>query len=364
MAANSHHPQFSWADIAQWAEQGLITQAQADAIRQYVEASGRGAERAQAEVEQRPGLNLITIAYYFGAFMILLAYTFFVGIQWESLSPGGQLAITAVTIGILGSVGTFLRRSGFTMAGNLLIFAGTGIVPLLVYTLQLWAGRWPDYGSLAHEDFYRLVRPQRVFMEIISIIVSVAVVAWIRFPLVVLLPAFWSWYLSMDLVSWIIHSNGWNWGDTQLTVGTIIGVAIIAVGVLLQRYTRKDYSLWLYLFGHITVLANLSTLALAHEGAVSLLFLASYLAFVIASVWLQRRIFLVFGALGCYSYVSYLAFQVFDSALGFTFALAVIGLLIVITAVGYQKYVRGWLEQRLGRYQRTPLTTQPLQQID
>ncbi|MBL8046626.1 MAG: hypothetical protein JNL09_08800, partial [Anaerolineales bacterium] len=75
-----------------------------------------------------------------------------------------------------------------------------------------------------------------------------------------------------------------------------------------------------------------------------------YVAFVIASVWLQRRVFLVFGAIGCYSYLSYLAFQVFDGSLGFIFTLGSIGLLIVLTAVGYQKYLRPWLENLLARY--------------
>ena len=83
MAAQLTNPRFTWADIAQWTEQRLITPEQADAIRQYVEASGTVDEQAQAGPEQRPGLNLVTIAYYFGAFMILLAYTFFVGLQWE-----------------------------------------------------------------------------------------------------------------------------------------------------------------------------------------------------------------------------------------------------------------------------------------
>ncbi len=36
--------------------------------------------------------------------------------------------------------------------------------------------------------------------------------------------------------------------------------------------------------------------------------------------------------------------------LGFVFALGCIGLLIVLTAVGYQKYARNWLAQLIGKY--------------
>lgn len=71
---------------------------------------------------------------------------------------------------------------------------------------------------------------------------------------------------------------------------------------------------------------------------------------MIASVWLQRPGFLVFGALGCYGYASYLAFETFSGSTGFPIALAVIGFLIVLTAVLFQRYVRTWLGARVGRY--------------
>jgi hypothetical protein len=76
-------------------------------------------------------------------------------------------------------------------------------------------------------------------------------------------------------------------------------------------------------------------------------FLAIYLGFVVASVWLQARVFLVFGALGCYAYVSKLAFDVFVGSLGFVFGLALVGLLILLSAVGYQRYVQLWLTRQL-----------------
>ena len=103
---------------------------------------------------------------------------------------------------------------------------------------------------------------------------------------------------------------------------------------------------WFYLFGHIIVLCHFAALALDDEGILSLLFIIVYLAFVVASVWLQSRLFLVFGALGSYGYLCYLAFEIFDGALGFVFALAFVGLIVVLSAVGYQKYARPWLEDR------------------
>ena len=77
---------------------------------------------------------------------------------------------------------------------------------------------------------------------------------------------------------------------------------------------------------------------------------ALYLSFVIASVLLQRRVFLVFGAFGCYAYTSYLAFRVFQGSLGFVFTLAFVGFVIILSTVAYQRFVRAWLELRFMRF--------------
>jgi hypothetical protein len=48
-------------------------------------------------------------------------------------------------------------------------------------------------------------------------------------------------------------------------------------------------------------------------------------------------------------YVSYLAFEVFGASLGFPIVLLFLGILIVLGAVGFQRYVRPWLERRFER---------------
>jgi hypothetical protein len=341
---------FTLADLEQWVEKGLITPEQLTNIRSHIEAAGSVAEQVQAGPERRKGLNFVSLAYYFGGFMILLAYTIFMGLQWESLEFTGQIAISLFTIVVLWAIGYFLQRSGFRIAGGLLIFAGTGIVPLFVFTVQRALGIWPDDQTYAYMEFYRIVAQTWILLELISIGVAVIVIWRVRFTLISLLIAFWTWFLSMDITRWVSQSDYWTWSDREQIVSTTIGVGMLGLGVWLQRRTKQDYSFWFYLFGHIIVLSHLSALTLNREGFLGIVYLAVYISFVVASVWLQRRVFLVFGAIGCYSYLSYLAFRVFEGALGFVFALGVIGLLIVLTAVGYQKYLRSWLENQLARY--------------
>jgi hypothetical protein len=152
----------------------------------------------------------------------------------------------------------------------------------------------------------------------------------------------------MDLTEAVTGHDDFAWSQVEWSVGAAVGLVMLATGVWLQRRRgSQDWSFWFYLFGHVAVLGNLAALALDDGPVLGLLFLTVYLGFVVASVWLQARVFLVFGALGCYAYVSKLAFDVFAGSLGFVFSLALVGLLIVLSTVGYQRYVHRWLAQHL-----------------
>lgn len=339
---------FSNEDLDKWVEEGLITPEQITNIRAYVESKGSIEEQSSAGVEQKRGLNFISLAYYFGGFMILLAYTIFMGLEWEKLGFTRQIIYSLGTIIVLWGIGYLLQTKGFRNAGGLLIFAGTGIVPLLVSVIQRAIGWWPD-KNFAYRDFYRYIAQTWVPLELISIAITVFVIWRIRYTLLTLLIAFWAWFLSMDLTRWITKSTSWSWSDVEQTVSVIMGIGMLALGIYLQRKAKEDYSFWFYLFGHLLILSFFSSLTLDREGVLGIIYFVVYLLFVIASVWLQRRVFLVFGAIGCYGYLSYLAFQVFEGALGFVFALGGIGLLMVLSAVGYQKYARPWLEKQFRR---------------
>ncbi len=349
MADVENIPRFSLADLDRWVARGLIQPDQARALREDLGVASPGAAAEGRPPARQAGLSLVTIAYYFGAFMILLAYTIFVGLQWDGMGWGGQLAVACGTVAVLLGIGAVLRRAGYLLGGNLLVFAGVGVVPLAAYTILRAAGWWPDSaGADEYRDFYRTINGNWLAVEIASIAAAAVAAWWIRFPLLTLLIGFWGWYLSMDLTRAVVGTDD-AWDRPEWIVGAFVGAVMVAVGVVLQRRSGdRDWSPWLYGFGHAVALGNLGALALDDGGWLGLLFFAIYLGVVVASVWLQSRIFLAFGALGCYAYVAKLAFDTFGGSLGFTFGLALAGLLVVLSAVGYQRYARPWLERRFG----------------
>lgn len=338
--AQHAHPPLTWNDVDRWAEFGLISAEQLEALKRYSESVGHRAAPTNR-------FNLITIACYFGAFMVLLAYTLFMGMQWETLGTAGQLGIAVGSAAGLVGLGAVLRRKQARLAGNLLLFAAVGITPLIVYTIQNALGFWPQSASLAYRDFYHLIRWQWLGMEVVSIIVGLIAVWCIRFPLFMLLVAFWSWYLSMDITRLIMGTSDWLWELPERVVGLMVGLALVGIGVALQGRRKQDYSFWLYFFGNLLLYTHLSALALDEGGWFGLALLVISLGAVVASVALQRRVFLVFGALGCYTYVGYLAFNVFADTLGFPIVLAAVGVFTVVSAVAVQHVLRRWQAQTI-----------------
>jgi hypothetical protein len=348
---------FDLTDLERWREQGLISADQVREISRYAGAEGVEETPMSSPSRRARRLDVASIAYYFGGFMILFAYTIFMGIQWEAVGKVGQVLIASMTISLLWGLGALLRRRGYSLGGNMLVFVGTGIVPLWIYTVEHLIGVWPRIGE-DYEDFFRDVQPSWVSMELGAIAVA-AVVLWkVRFSLIGLLISFWAWYLSMDFARWIFGGSARDWGSTAAeATSCVIGLGLIGLGVALQRRLGEDISLWFYLFGHLAVICPFTALALEHKTILGLLaFPAFYAGVVVASVWLQRKVFLVFGAIGIYGYVSYLASEIFHGALGFTFGLALVGLVIIFSAVWYQKSARQSLERF---FERHPLSTGP-----
>lgn len=339
--------------VATWCDAGIITDDQATKIIAYERGREGQVVPSPASAEPEPPrrrLQLGSIISYIGGFLILFALTIFIGLDWESMSRAAQFFWALAAVGGLWGAGFLLRQfESSRLGGNLLIFAGAGAVPLLIYTFQRLVGWWPTEETLEYEDFYDRILAVWIVMELVSMAAAIALARLIRFPLMLLLAGFWGWYLGMDVARWIRGDDHdfWSGNDDHHWAGVVIGLVIIGAGLELARRHLRPYAFWLLLFGNLTLLGHLGDIALDEDfGPASLLFLLVSLAGVVLSVVTQFRVFLVFGALGLYAWVCYLVFDTFDDASSVTLGLVLIGAFIVLTGIGYQK----WLEPALERW--------------
>ena len=61
------------------------------------------------------------------------------------------------------------------------------------------------------------------------------------------------------------------------------------------------------------------------------------MSLILLSVLLQRRMFVVFGAMGVFGYVGHLAWEIFEDSLLFPFVLSTTGLAIIALGILYAK---------------------------
>jgi len=142
--------------------------------------------------------------------------------------------------------------------------------------------------------------------------------------------------MSMDLTPLIYGRSDFTWNQ-RLWVSLWFGLAFLVVSFLVDRRTRDDYAFWGYLFGTLAFWGGLSLMDSQSEVS-KLLYCLINVVLMLISVLLDRRVFIVFGALGVFGYLGHLAYTVFKDSLLFPFALSALGLAIIWLGIYYQRY--------------------------
>ena len=108
-----------------------------------------------------------------------------------------------------------------------------------------------------------------------------------------------------------------------------------------RQWQGPDYGFWLSFFGLLAFWGGLSLLHAGNErGALLYAFINVLLIFV--GVVLDRRAFVVFGALGFNGYLGHLAWEVFAQSALFPFVLSAFGLFVIACGVLYARQGAAW----------------------
>lgn len=318
--------------LTQAVSRGIITD------EQYHKIIALDSEAGSAVGERKKGLNYIMAFYYFGALIIIFAFTYFLVSQWESLPTGAILAIALAFQFVCFGMGLYLRKKlNYKVAGGLLVTAAVAITPLVVYSLEKMFGIWPKEPGrhdVGYSGYWRLIKPCWVYIEGITLIVVFVTLRWVRFSFLAVVIGHTAWFLSMDLVEIILGVP--DYGEARKWVSIIIGAAMIGAGRLLNRKTEEDYSLWLFLYGALIFTGATAFTWLDNE-LNALLVLITHIMLVVMSIRWQMTSLMVFGALGIYIYLGHLAWEIFRDSPFFPISLALIGLLMILGTVSFQR---------------------------
>ncbi|MGE0752231.1 MAG: hypothetical protein AB7K64_16770 [Variibacter sp.] len=294
--------------------------------------------------------DLAHLLWYAGALIVMTALGLFSTIAFSAIGGAG-LAATAIVYALaFGAAGHFLwHRRKLTVPGGLLIAVAVAMVPLAVYGVQDALGAWPAETPVGTvRDFYIWVRAGWLPMELITIAAALIALYFYPFPFIVSIIAFALWFMSMDLAP-ALYGKALTW-ETRATVSLWFGLAVLVVAWAADL-TRSGgrFAFWLHLFGLMAFWGGLSLMDSGSEFAKFGYCLINVVLLLLA-VFLGRRAYAVFGAIGIAAYLGDLSARVFKDSALFPFALSLIGIAVIALGLLYyrkQAQITAWLETNL-----------------
>lgn len=289
----------------------------------------------QSQPEPSPGFNLTNVLYYFGGLIAIGAMTLFMNLSWENFGGWGifYLCLLYACLGIC--LTTIFRNKGLAIPAGICATFVICLTPLAIYGLQVGMNWWPD--SSTYRDYHLYVKWNWLFMELGTLMVGV-ILAWIyRYPFMVMPIAFTLWYMSMDIAA-MLDENYISF-ELRALVSMYFGLATVLLAFWVDIRSRHsgDYAFWLYLFGVIAFWGGLTSQSSDSELS-KFLYLCINLLMIGVGVILVRKVFVIFGAIGCAIYLGHLANNVFKDSTLFPVALTAIGILIIYLGVLWQKH--------------------------
>jgi hypothetical protein len=297
-----------------------------------------------------PRFDLTHVLWYVGALIIIGAMGLFTN---DAFNRMGGWALTACGLGyaiVGGLAGHYLwTKKSLRIPGGLLISVAVSMVPMIIYGIQdaldLWRFAQGDPGE--YHNFYPYINGSWIYMEIATVAVA-AIAAWFyRFSFILFIAAVALWFFSMDVAVWFtrpalgIYDYNFDF-NTRRMVSIIVGlVAIIVSWAMdltqdLKRRGESDMAFWLHIAGAAAFWGGLT----ASDGGTELqkfIYLLINIGLLGLSLFLNRRIYAVFGGMGIATYLGQLAFNTFKDMILFSFALSAIGLLIIFLGLMLHK---------------------------
>jgi hypothetical protein len=243
---------------------------------------------------------------------------------------GGALAAIALVYAVaLAAAGDRLWRRGLLVPGGLLITIAVTMAPLFINGVQHglgWAGA-PQRDFRDLYEFCRMARGSWVPVELAAIAAGLVALRFYRFPFLVAPVAAALWALSMDVAPWILGDPSPDWRLRRL-VSVWFGLGTMILAWAIDLRSRGDFAFWLHLFGTLAFWGGLTALDSDREIA-RFIYCLINIGLVGLGLFLQRRVYALFGGLGIALYLHHLAERVFADSLLYFLALSLIGLAVL-----------------------------------
>lgn len=281
-----------------------------------------------------PSFDLTHVLYYMGGLVAIGAMTLFMNLGWESFGGWGIVAIS-IAYALLGiGLTEKCKEKGYVIPAGICATFVVALTPLATYGFQQAMGWWPD--DTVYREYHRYIRYHWLYLELATLVVGAIVVWRYRYPFLLMPIAVTLWYMSMDIATILLgdHPSFEFRGFISIWFGLLL--TLLAFWVDIRSRNSGDYAFWLYLFGVLTFWGGLTSQHSDSELSKFFYFCINLLL-IGGGVVLVRRVFVIFGALGCSIYIGHLAWEVFKDSWLFPIILTIIGLTIIYMGILWQR---------------------------
>ena len=286
--------------------------------------------------------NIENFLYYFGGFIIITTMGWYLAFNASTFGNGGLLVTSILYFVLFTIIGNYFWNNNKKTPGGLLYVCAVSIIPLAVWAFESLIGIMPkDLDK--YNDFHIFVRSGYISMELATIIVGYLFLKFRKFPLLTLPICYAMWYLSMDIVPFLLGQGliapTWGMKNFASCVFALI-MLFYAVRLDLKKQYTEDFSHWLYIFGATMLWGAVISIIMRHDWYNEFAYFLTALfsvAYMLISIIIKRKVFIVWGAIGFWSYLGHLAYKVFADTPLFPFVLVVFGLLIIYSGIYLSK---------------------------
>ncbi|MGQ0675357.1 MAG: hypothetical protein ACT4N4_04630 [Rhodospirillales bacterium] len=344
-------------DLERAVQAGIIADAQVEPLHRFLAATAAAsqvsAHSPHTDDAKAVRFSMVQVLWYGGALIVMSAMSMFTTLAFDRMGGAALTATALVYAAAFVVAGNILWRRGLTVPGGLLVAVAVGMAPLAVFGAQEAMGWWTGAEPPKRfHDFHVWIKSSFLPMEVATVAAGAVALRFYPFPFILMPIAFVLWYMSMDLTPFFFGEKWDQWAQRSI-VSLWFGLTTLAVAWAVDLGARRNFAFWLHLAGLLAFWGGLSAQHSDSELAKAAYALIN-VALILLSVFLGRRAYAVFGALGVSYYFGHLAYTVFKDSLLFPFALSLLG--IAVTGLGLAYYRReARIETWIGRAVPAPL---------
>lgn len=302
----------------------IISQGQADRLVDFLKALP----------STGPSFDFTHILYYMGGLVAIGAMTLFMNMGWENFGGWGIFFISLAYAGIGLKLTNNFQRKGHAIPAGICATFVVALSPLAIYGIQQAMGWWPD--DTTYREYHRYIKWHWIYLELGTLAVGAIIARLYRYPFLLMPIAVTLWYMSMDTAAML--AGGRPDFELRAMVSMYFGLAmtLLAFWVDIRSAKSGDYAFWLYLFGVMAFWGGMTSQHSDSELS-KFIYCCINLLLVVVGVTIVRRVFVIFGAIGCTIYLGHLANEVFKDSWLFPITLTAIGLGIIYLGLFWQK---------------------------